>query len=97
MAEIQHEIKIEASLPEVFEALSSLEALKSWHTVEVEGDMKNGGILTFMAPGKPVFRWMIKQLQPNQKLVWECVEGPGDSLGTKLSLLFLKRRMVGYW
>jgi uncharacterized protein YndB with AHSA1/START domain len=83
MADINHEIKIQASPQKVFTAISNLDGLKGWHTSHIEGECKLNKILTFKGAGKPVFRWKLIQLDPNKVVAWECVEGPGDSVGTQ--------------
>lgn len=85
MADIDHEIKIDAPVEKTFQALSTLNGLKSWHTAHIDGKADLHGVLTFSGTGKPVFRWKIAQVEPNKKLVWECLEGPGDSVGTKVA------------
>jgi len=83
MADINHEIKIQAPLEKTFKALSNLDDLKSWHTAHIEGIPAINETLTFKGSGKPTFLWKIVQVEPNKKVIWECLEGPGDSPGTK--------------
>lgn len=84
MTDINHEIKINAPREKIFKALSTLNGLKSWHTAHIEGNTALHEILTFTSSGKPSFRWKIAQLEPSQLVEWECVEGPGDSVGTQV-------------
>ncbi|MFA6916852.1 MAG: SRPBCC domain-containing protein [Parachlamydiales bacterium] len=83
MADIDHEISIKASVETIYKALTTLDGLRAWHTVEVEGDAKVNGHLIFKAEGKPTFDWKILSLDPHN-ITWECVSGPGDSAGTKV-------------
>lgn len=83
MAAINHETKIKASPSKVFEALSTLKGLRAWHSTEVEGDSHLNGIITFSANGKPTFQWKVIEMVPNKKVIWECLAGPGDSVGTQ--------------
>ncbi len=83
MADINHEIKIEASPEKIFNALSTVSGLKGWHTTHVEGQPKLNEVLSFSTPGKPTFRWKVIKSDPNKVVAWECVEGPGDSVGTQ--------------
>lgn len=80
MSEIKHEIKIDAPLEVVFKALTTVEGLKAWHTVDAQ---LKGDVITFHGDGKPLFRWQVVELVPNKKVVWKCLEGPGDSKGTE--------------
>lgn len=83
MADINHEIKIQAPPDKVFKALSTLAGLKAWHTTQVEGKPELNGILSFSGEGKPTFRWKVIQFEPAKTVAWECIEGPGDSVGTQ--------------
>lgn len=79
MADIHHEIKIQASPEKTFKALSTLSGLKAWHTAHIE---EQDGALRFSAADKPTFLWKLT-LHKGKEVVWECLEGPGDSVGTK--------------
>lgn len=83
MADINHEIKIQASPEKIFHALSNLNDLRAWHTAHIEGQPVLNSVLSFKAAEKPIFLWKLIQIEPNKKIAWECVEGPGDSAGTK--------------
>lgn len=83
MADINHEIKIQASPEKIFKAISNLSDLKAWHTAHIDGKSELNGVLSFNGTGKPKFLWKLIQIEPNKKVTWECVEGPGDSVGTK--------------
>jgi uncharacterized protein YndB with AHSA1/START domain len=83
MAEINHEIKIKAAPDRVFAALTTVEGLKSWHSAHVEGHVSVGRVLKFVHSGKPTFRWEITELDAPKRVAWQCVEGPGDSVGTR--------------
>lgn len=84
MAAINHEIKIQASLEKTYKALSNLNDLMAWHTAQIEGRSDLNEVLSFKAPGKPTFVWRIVQLEPNKRVGLNCIEGPGDSIGTKV-------------
>jgi len=64
---------IDASREKVFTAISTIEGLTNWWTVQTEGDAAlNGNIQfdfgTFKGPSMKVI-----EMTPNKKLVWECV------------------------
>lgn len=82
MADIDHEIKIQATPEKTFKALSTLNDLKAWHTANIE-EQSGSKNLSFNATGKPQFVWHIVASIPNKQVTWECVKGPGDSTGTK--------------
>lgn len=81
MAQIDHEIKIDAPIETVKQALTTISGLRSWHTSAMDGDIKLNGILISKAKDKPAFHWKIMSLEPT--VIWECIEGPGDSVGTQ--------------
>lgn len=81
MTNIDHEIKIEASPEKVSQALLNLNELKAWHTARIEG--RPGGVLSFNGTDKPAFLWKIIENEPHKLITWECMDGPGDSIGTK--------------
>lgn len=80
MADINHEIKIEATPDAVLKALCDVKDLKAWHTAHI--DTENGA-LRFKATGRPAFLWKIVPGKGDGIVTWECLEGPGDSKGTK--------------
>lgn len=84
MSKIEHEIKIESNVPHVYQALTTLEGLKSWHSAQAEGDLRVNGQLITKGENKPTFIWKIVALNPNKRVEWECVQGPGDSVGTNV-------------
>lgn len=83
MADINHEIKIQTSLEKAFKALSNLNDLKKWHTAHIEEKGRGEREFNFMATGKPAFLWKMIRIEPNHQVTWECLEGPGDSVGTQ--------------
>jgi uncharacterized protein YndB with AHSA1/START domain len=79
MAEINHEIKIDAAPLAVYQALTSPSELAKWHTSRTENG--NGESFTIYPKDGPTFQW--KVLKPDAHTVeWQCVAGPGDSVGT---------------
>jgi len=85
MAEIHHELKMKASAERVFEALTTAEGLKAWHSAHVEGDGAPGHAWRFEFSGRPTFRWEVTESAAPTRVAWRCVEGPGDSVGTSVT------------
>ena len=96
MAEINHEIKIHASLPAIYHALTNPSELAKWHTASATGDNES---FTTRPQDGPLFAWKISRAG-DHIVQWECVEGPGDSPGTtaqfKLSPLGVGRSLVEF-
>lgn len=84
MSDINHEIKIKASPEKAFQALSTLNELKCWHTAHIENAPNNPEVLSFKASEKPEFLWKIIPFESAKTVTWECVQGPGDSRGTQV-------------
>jgi Activator of Hsp90 ATPase homolog 1-like protein len=86
MAEIHHEIKVRAEPDRIREALTSPTSLEAWHGGRVT--VANGGLRFEFADGAPTFRWAIEPAKSGAEIVWRCLEGPGDSVGTEASFKF---------
>ena len=85
MVAIDHELKIRATPERVFEAFTTAQGLKSWHSAHVEGDGAPGHAWRFRFTGRPTFRWEVTECSPPTLVAWRCVEGPGDSVGTSVT------------
>lgn len=85
MSKIKHEIKIKGNAHAIYQALTTLEGLKSWHSAQTEGDFSLHSELIMKGINKPTFCWKIITLNPNHCVEWECVYGPGNAPGTKVS------------
>jgi uncharacterized protein YndB with AHSA1/START domain len=77
MLAIKHLFHIAAPREQVYEAISSIEGLQGWWTVQVSGESEVGGILSFRF-GEHGPDMKVLALEPNQEVRWECVAGiPG--------------------
>lgn len=83
MPEIDHEIKVSAAAERVFAALATAEGLRAWHNPGVTGTGSVGSEWHFRFAGRPEFRWRITAADASRHVAWECVQGPGDSVGTR--------------
>jgi uncharacterized protein YndB with AHSA1/START domain len=82
MADINHEIKINAAPQAVYEALTSASELAKWHTSRTEKAKGKDESFTTLPTDGPTFEW--KVVKPDSHTVeWQCVAGPGDSVGTR--------------
>jgi uncharacterized protein YndB with AHSA1/START domain len=86
MVAIEHEIKISATPQRIFEALSRRDALSDWYAGRVAGDGKEWRL---EHSDGPTFRWKVIEAVSPRRIVWQCVEGPGDSVGTQASFTLL--------
>jgi uncharacterized protein YndB with AHSA1/START domain len=99
MADINHEIKINAAPEAVYQALTSASELTKWHTSRTEKTNGKDEFFTTYPKDNPTFEW--KVIKPDSRTVeWQCVAGPGHSVGTsalfKISPLSDGRTLVEF-
>ncbi|MEU0496247.1 SRPBCC domain-containing protein [Mycobacterium sp. NPDC006124] len=80
--QIEHELRISSSPDRVFEALTTLEGVKGWHTPTATGTGEVGSEWVFTFADHPEFAWVVLTSEPNREVGWRCTRGPGDSVGT---------------
>ena len=84
MTSIKNLFHIAAPKEKVYQAISTIDGLSNWWTVETSGEDKAGGTLQFrFGGGGPDMK--VKEMKPNESLTWECVGGPEDWIGTTLT------------
>ena len=90
MVDIIHRIGIRASAGQVYKALSTIQGLANWWTEEVEGDENIRGRVKFTfrsetgdIKGQMVME--IQQLNAQQTVRWQCVDGPAEWIGTEIT------------
>lgn len=81
MASIKHLLHINASIEKVFEALTTIDGLCGWWTINTKGDTNVGGTIQFRFGdyGGPDMK--VKEIKPNLTVSWECVGGNDGWLG----------------
>jgi uncharacterized protein YndB with AHSA1/START domain len=85
MKSIYHQLKIEAPVEKVYEALTTQKGLSGWWTPETTAKPEAGSIVRF-AFGPNYFKEMkIEELQPNKKVKWICINGYEDWIGTTIT------------
>ena len=83
MAEIHHEIKVHATPDRIREALNTVAGLEAWHGGRVTAS--DGSWRFEFADNAPTFRWAAELANSGREIIWRCLEGPGDSVGTEAS------------
>jgi len=81
MADINHEIKINASPQAVYEALTTASGLRNWHTATIKPSEGKGETYAMHPHDGPEFEWRIVKAEA-RTVEWQCVRGPGHSVGT---------------
>lgn len=82
MKKIEHELTIHSDLPTVYQALTTRKGLESWHSSHVEGNFDVNGQFIICHEKNPSFSWKVVNLDPDHRVEWECIKGPGDAPGT---------------
>jgi uncharacterized protein YndB with AHSA1/START domain len=86
MSDILHRVGIAASPEKVFKALTSIDGLRHWWTLEASGEPVKNGVIDFG------FCHMKVVESKRGKLVrWKCVKGPEGWPGTEVNFS-LKRK-----
>jgi uncharacterized protein YndB with AHSA1/START domain len=86
MAEMHHEIEIQAPPRKVYDALATQEGLRGWWTADsaVQGGV--GGTAEFgFSKRAMVFRMRVLELDPPKRVTWECSGDHPEWKGTRLT------------
>ena len=83
--DILHKVGIKSSsLHQVYQALTTVEGLSNWWTGNTQGEGRVGGVLRFRFHAG-VFDIKVLELRPDQRVLWQVVDGPEEWVGTKIS------------
>jgi uncharacterized protein YndB with AHSA1/START domain len=85
MEKIFHNFGIKASMPKVYEALTTLEGLKNWWTRDTTGDPKSGGTLRFGFGPEMFNKMKVNGTEKDKAVTWKCTEGPAEWIDTTIS------------
>jgi uncharacterized protein YndB with AHSA1/START domain len=86
MADILHRIGIDSTPEKVYSAITSKNGLRSWWTVDVDGESRECSVLIFGFYNRTVvFRMHVDELIPNESINWTCLGDPPEWKDTKLS------------
>jgi uncharacterized protein YndB with AHSA1/START domain len=83
MVDILHRVGTTATPQQVYEALTTVDGLAAWWTTDTKGD--GDGTLQFRFGEVGGFDMKVLDLQPNQRVLWEVVDGPAEWVGTTVS------------
>ena len=81
MIPIKHLMHINASVEEVFSALSDIEKLSQWYTTSIKGKFEKDEIITFEFVNFAVFKFKVVALIFNKSVHIECVESEWENIG----------------
>lgn len=83
MVNILHRVGVVSSVDDVYTALTTIDGLAGWWASDTQGNADEGGTIEFRF-GSGGFDMKVTQLVPNEKVVWEVVEGPEEWVGTEI-------------
>jgi uncharacterized protein YndB with AHSA1/START domain len=73
MAEIKHQIPVNAAPDKVYAAIATQAGLRGWWTADTKADEKVGGKAEFGFDKRAMlFRMKIEELDPDKRVVWSC-------------------------
>ena len=81
---IVHQLTIKSAPNVVYAALTTQAGLASWWINECKAEPKVGFINTFHFEGYPNTEMRVRKLTENKKVVWKCVGGDKQWIGTRL-------------
>ena len=87
MFSIKHLFHINASRSTVYEALTTLNGLQKWWTVETSGNSEMNGVIQFRFGNNFGPDMRVTELIPNEKVKWECVASSYGWLGHTYTFL----------
>lgn len=82
MANITHQIGVQANHEQALQALTSIEGLCNWWTQETSGSPEPGGVIKFAFNGDGP-QMKVTEVSDNG-VQWQCVSGPEEWLGTQV-------------
>ncbi len=92
MAEILHQLTIKALPTRVYQALADQKALAGWWTKYAHCEPRVGSIAEFELEGGTIkLRLKILKLLPPRSVVWHCLAGPKEWIGTQINFDLLAK------
>jgi uncharacterized protein YndB with AHSA1/START domain len=81
MPDILHRIGIKSSSPnDAYKALTAIEGLSGWWTIDTQGQSKVGEVVKFRFGDLGGFDMKVLELDPAKRVLWQVIDG-----GTKVS------------
>lgn len=85
MADILHKLWVNAPVEEVYKALTTQDGLRNWWTPEAWAEPVSGSIAEFRFGERWHDKMEIVLLEPNQRIVWRCIQCNDEWLNTEIS------------
>ncbi len=81
---IKHLFHIKSPRENVFQAISTISGISNRWTTSTSGEGSLGGVMDFRFGDYPGPKLKVTKLTENKEVVWECVEGPAEWMGTEI-------------
>lgn len=86
MADMHHQVPIDASPEKVYEAIATQKGLQGWWTGDCMAEPRVGSVAEFgFYNRKILFRMRIDELQPGKRVVWTCIGDYDEWKDTRLT------------
>jgi len=82
---IKHLYHIDASKEDVFKALTTIEGLSQWWTVQTYGNPEIEGVIEFRFGEQHFIKIKVEALIENNIVQWKCIDGASDWINTIIS------------
>src|ERR1700674_240575 len=85
MADMLHQVFVNAPPEKVYDAISAQDGLRGWWTTDSVAEPRVGSVAEFgFGKRKTLFRMSILELSPSRRIVWECLGDVDEWKGTRL-------------
>jgi uncharacterized protein YndB with AHSA1/START domain len=85
MADILHHLEIAAPPAKVYQAVANETGLKAWWTPDAKAEPRVGAVAEFGFYSRAVvFRMRIAELEPDRRVIWDCLGELDEWAGTRL-------------
>ena len=84
MASIKHLFHISSPREKVYQTVSTVKGIGDWWSVGTNGDYKIGGVVSVPFGNIVTMKFKPTEMKQNEKVLWECIEGPPDWIGTTI-------------
>jgi uncharacterized protein YndB with AHSA1/START domain len=85
MPEIMHTVQMNASPAQIYCALTDQGPLQGWWTKNRKVEAKVEALAEFQLDRKIVVKMRVKELKEGVRVVWQCVAGSPDWIGTEIT------------
>lgn len=84
MVDIQHTLSISAPAELVYRAVTEEAGLRGWWTRQARAEARVGHVNEFPFASGDFNAMRVSALEPGSRVVWECVDGAEEWLGTRV-------------